>query len=150
MFCNKIYVIDSFSTDKTVEICKDLGAVVLQNRWPGNQAEQFNWALDNINIKTEWILRLDADEYLTDELIEELNQKLPHLEENISAIVLPLKRIFMGRHIKHGTSDVSMIRIFRKGKVRCEERLMDEHMTLLSGETTIIRNGTRDISRLRI
>lgn len=140
----KVYIVDSPSSDNTAQIAKEYGADVVVNKWPGNHAKQLNWALDNINIKTEWILRLDADEYLTDELIEELNQKLPHLEENISAIVLPLKRIFMGRHIKHGTSDVSMIRIFRKGKVRCEERLMDEHMTLLSGETTTFNNAFVD------
>ena len=140
----KVYIVDSPSTDNTAQIAKECGAEVVVNKWLGNHAKQLNWALDNLDIDTEWILRLDADEYLTDELIEELNQKLPHLEENISAIVLRLKRMFMGRHIKYGTSDVSMIRIFRKGKVRCEERLMDEHMTLLSGETTTFNNAFVD------
>lgn len=140
----KVYIVDSPSTDNTAQIAKECGAEVVVNKWLGNHAKQLNWALDNLDIDTEWILRLDADEYLTDELIEELNQKLPHLEENISAIVLRLKRMFMGRHIKYGTSDVSMIRIFRKGKVRCEERLMDEHMTLLSGKTTTFKGAFVD------
>ena len=112
MFCNKIYVIDSFSTDKTVEICKDLGAVVLQNRWPGNQAEQFNWALDNINIKTEWILRLDADEYLLPELIDELKNRLPKIPENISGVSLKRRHIFLGKWIKKGTYPVIILRMF--------------------------------------
>ena len=52
-YASKVYVIDSFSTDKTVDISKELGAIVLQNKWPGNQAEQFNWALDNLPIDGE-------------------------------------------------------------------------------------------------
>lgn len=140
----KVYIVDSPSTDNTAEIATKCGAEVVVNKWPGSHAKQLNWALDNINIETEWILRLDADEYLTDELIAELNEKLPKLDDNISAVILPLKRMFMRRHIKHGTSDVSMIRIFRKGKVRCENRLMDEHMTLLSGETITFKGAFVD------
>ena len=66
---SKIYIIDCFSTDKTIDIAKSFGATILQNKWPGNQAEQFNWALDNIDFDTEWILRIDADEYLLPELM---------------------------------------------------------------------------------
>lgn len=144
MFCNKIYVIDSFSTDKTVEICKDLGAVVLQNRWPGNQAEQFNWALDNINIKTEWILRLDADEYLLPELIDELKNRLPKIPENISGVSLKRRHIFLGKWIKKGTYPVIILRMFRNGKGRCEQRLMDEHLILSEGETITFENDFVD------
>ena len=140
----KVYIVDSPSTDNTAKIATECGAEVIVNKWPGSHAKQLNWALDNLRIDTEWILRLDADEYLTEELITELNDKLPKLEDNISAIVLPLKRLFMGRHIKHGTADVSMIRIFRKGKVRCEERLMDEHMSILEGETTTFKGAFVD------
>ena len=140
----KVYIVDSPSIDKTAQIAADCGAEVVVNKWPGSHAKQLNWALDNLTIDTEWILRLDADEYLTDELIAELNEKLPKLDDNISAVILPLKRMFMGRHIKHGTSDVSMIRIFRKDKVKCEDRLMDEHMTLLSGETITFKGAFVD------
>ena len=140
----KVYIVDSPSTDNTAKIATECGAEVVVNKWPGSHAKQLNWALDNLVIQTEWVLRLDADEYLTDELISELNENLPKLEDKISAVVLPLKRMFMGRHIKHGTADVSMIRIFRKGKVRCEERLMDEHMSILEGETTTFKGAFVD------
>lgn len=72
----KVYVVDCFSTDGTQEIARSMGAEVIEHEWPGNQAEQFNWALDNLPIDTEWILRLDADEYLTPQLIEELEEFL--------------------------------------------------------------------------
>lgn len=45
------------------------------HKYPGNQAQQFNWALDNCDIKTDWVLRLDADDYLTDELKAEMQEK---------------------------------------------------------------------------
>ena len=67
----KVFVIDSPSTDNTVAICNEFDNVeVVVHKYPGNQAEQFNWALDNVKIDTEWILRLDADEYLLPELVE--------------------------------------------------------------------------------
>lgn len=68
----EIIVVDSFSTDKTCEIAESLGARVFSHPWPGNQASQFNWALDNLEITSEWIFRLDADEYILPELSDEL------------------------------------------------------------------------------
>lgn len=136
----KIYVVDCFSKDNTVAIAEKCGATVVQHKWEGNHARQLNWAIDNLKIDTEWVLRLDADEYLSVELIKEMEEKLPTLSKNISAVVLPLKRVFMGRLIKHGVNDVAMIRLFRYGQVRCEERWMDEHMTLSGGECTTFIN----------
>lgn len=145
----KVYVIDCFSTDGTQEIARSLGAEVVERAWPGNQAEQFNWALDNLPIDTEWILRLDADEYLTDELITELNSIIPDLSSSISAIVFPLGRAFMGRILKHGiVNGISMIRMFRKGKARYERRIMDEHLQILDGETITVKNKFVDDNRM--
>ena len=70
-----IFIVDSGSTDKTVEIARQYGALVVTHPFT-NQAEQFNWALDNLPIKSEWILRLDADEYLTPELREEIRKQV--------------------------------------------------------------------------
>jgi glycosyltransferase involved in cell wall biosynthesis len=133
-FAKKVYVIDSFSTDNTVAIAESMGATVIQHKWPGNQAEQFNWALKNIEIDTEWIFRLDADEYLLPELIEELQAKVPLLDENITGITFKRRHIFLGRWMKRGTYPVMILRMFRTGKAVCEQRLMDEHIELLEGE----------------
>lgn len=137
-FAKKVYVIDSLSTDRTVEIAESMGAVVLPHAWPGNQAAQFNWAIKNIEVDTQWILRLDADEYCSEELIDELHSKLPVLSSNIYGVVLPLGRIFMGRELRHGISTgIKMIRLFRKGKARYENRIMDEHLSIDEGGGTI-------------
>lgn len=147
-FAKKVYVIDSLSTDKTVEIAERLGAIVVPHAWPGNQAAQFNWALDHIQIDTEWVLRLDADEYITPELEEELKVKVPHLKRDVSAIVYPLGRAFMGRVLKHGiVNGIKMIRMFRYGKVRYEQRLMDEHLQVLEGETITFEHKFVDDNR---
>lgn len=132
-FASKVFVVDCFSTDRTVEIAESLGATVVQHTWPGNQAEQFNWALVHLQIDTEWILRLDADEYLLPELIEELHNRLPMMVDDVSGIIFNRRHIFMGQWMKRGIYPVKLLRLFRTGKGICEQRLMDEHIQLLEG-----------------
>ena len=129
----KIYVIDCFSTDKTKEIASKLGAEVVEHEWPGNQAEQFNWALNNLPIDTRWVLRLDADEYLLPELVQELQEKLPTLPDDVTGIIFNRRHIFMGKWMRRGIYPVKLLRVFRYGKGMCEQRLMDEHIPLTEG-----------------
>ena len=75
-FSKEIFVVDSFSTDNTIEIAKRLGAIVYQNKWEKNYARQFNWGLMHLPISSEWVFRLDADEYLTNDLIHNLEDIL--------------------------------------------------------------------------
>ena len=70
----QIFVVDCFSTDGSDKIAAAMGATVVYHEWPGNHAQQFNWALDHLPIKTTWILRLDADEYLYPETCEEVQR----------------------------------------------------------------------------
>lgn len=122
----EIFIIDSFSTDRTLEIAKEYPNVkILQNKWVNNYAYQFNWGLDNAPITGKWVLRLDADEYLLPELIEELKQKLPSIPENVTGISFNRRHIFMDKWMRHGIYPVTLLRLFRYGKGRCEQRLMD-------------------------
>ena len=59
-FAKRVVVVDSGSTDATVELAKELGAEVYTHAFE-NYARQFNWGIENTNIDTKWILRLDAD-----------------------------------------------------------------------------------------
>ena len=151
-FSRRVIVVDSPSTDRTVEICKEFENVeVVVHQYPGNQAAQFNWALDNLKIDTEWVLRMDADEYCTEELVDEMRNRLEGIPQNVSAVVLPLGRAFMGRRLHHGiVNGIKMIRLFRRGKVRYEHRLMDEHLEVLEGETIAFENQFVDDNRLPI
>lgn len=141
----EIFIIDSFSTDRTLEIAAMYPKVqILQNKWINNYAHQFNWGLDSAPITGKWVLRLDADEYLLPELIEELKEKLPTMPDNISGISFNRRHIFMGKWMKHGIYPVTLLRLFRYGKGKCEQRLMDEHIQLSEGENVIFDNDFCD------
>lgn len=129
-----IFIVDSFSTDRTLEIAKKyLNVHILQNKWENNHAKQFNWGLEHAAITTQWVLRLDADEYLLPELMQELQTKLPLLPDDVTGIIFNRRHIFMGKWMKRGIYPVKLLRVFRYGKGMCEQRLMDEHIQLTEG-----------------
>lgn len=131
-----IFIIDSYSTDRTLDIAQKYENVkILQHQWPGNQATQFNWALTHLSINTQWVLRLDADEYLLPELVAELREKLPLLPIDVNGIIFNRRHIFMDKWMKRGIYPVKLLRVFRYGKGMCEQRLMDEHIQLTEGRT---------------
>ncbi|WP_143960703.1 glycosyltransferase family 2 protein [Litoribacter populi] len=131
-----IHVVDSFSTDKTSEIARENLVNFYQRKWEKSHAKQLNWALASLPFQGEWILRLDADEYLTSELIHEIENELPNLTSEVNGIYLPLRRVFMGRHIKRGGANgVKILRLFRLGKAISQQKWMDERMVITSGQT---------------
>ena len=145
----RIVIVDSESTDGTCRIAGEMGAEVVVHPWPGNQAAQFNWALDALDIRSEWVLRLDADEYLSPELTEEIRTKLPEMPADVSALVIPLGRYFLNRRLRHGiVNGIAMVRMFRRGYCRYEQRLMDEHLQILSGRSETLTHPFYDHSLL--
>lgn len=149
-WADEVFIVDSFSTDKTLEIAKQYGVKIIQHKFE-NQAQQFNWALDNLEIKNEWVLRLDADEYLTIELKDEIAQVLTNADltrtnaEKIIGYYIKRRVYFMGRWIKHGGYYPTwLLRLFKKGKSRSEQREMDEHLVLLEGKAGKLKNDFID------
>lgn len=141
----EIFIIDSYSIDRTLEIANEYpNVVILQNKWVNNYAHQFNWALDNAPITGKWVLRLDADEYLLPETIEELKHKLPSMPENVTGLVIKRRHIFLDKWMKHGIYPVKLLRIWQFGKGRCEQRLMDEHIQLSEGVSVELENDFCD------
>lgn len=140
---SQIIVVDSGSADDTVSIAKRLGAEVFTRPFV-NQAEQFNWALDNLEIKGEWILKLDADEYLTPELADEIREVIGSASA-VNGYLIKRRVYFMGRWMKHGGYyPIWFLRLWRKGKGRSEDREMDEHMILTEGEAGRLKNDFVD------
>jgi glycosyltransferase involved in cell wall biosynthesis len=140
----KIFVVDSHSTDRTRAIAEEFGAEIVTHDFI-NQADQFNWALDTLTIDTEWILRLDADEVISESLWEEIAEEIKKVPEQVTGFYLPRRVYFMGRWIKHGGYyPTYILRLFRKGKARSEERAMDEHIILLGGESRECTNDFKD------
>lgn len=141
---SQIIVIDSFSTDNTVEMASALGAVVLQNPFV-NQAKQFHWALENAPVTSDWVMRLDADEVIEPELSAEISSKLPSLGPEVAGINLKRKHIFLGRWIKNGGRyPLILTRIWRTGQGRIEDRWMDEHVVVCGGKTIQFKNPFSD------
>lgn len=146
----RIVVVDSFSTDRTAALAKKLGADVYTHPF-ADHASQLNWGLENTDISTEWVMRVDADEELTKELAEEIRRRLPRLPERVTGVMLRRRVYFMGRWIKHGgIYPTYLLRIFRHGKAYCEQALMDEHFLLKEGESIrfskdFIDNNTKNL-----
>jgi glycosyltransferase involved in cell wall biosynthesis len=141
---SRVVVVDSFSSDDTVTIAKAYGAEVLQNRFV-NQAVQFQWALDTANITTDWVMRLDADEIVEPELVTEIQQRLDQLPLDVVGINLNRKHIFLERWIRHGGRfPLTMLRIWRNGKGRIEQRWMDEHIFVEGGRTVTFKGRFAD------
>ena len=140
-----IWLIESQPDDGGVAIARGTAAKLglalktVYNKWPGLYAKQFNWALDYVERvggesrsgtadRASWILRLDADEYLTPETCEKLKTELPKLPEDVAGLTLELKRRFCGGEIRHATNGIRLLRVWRAGRGRSEERAMDEHI----------------------
>lgn len=142
--CEEIFVIDSFSKDKTVEISKILGAKVYQHPFE-NQARQFNWAIKNCPITSDWIWRVDADEYIEPALAEKVVISLPHVSLDVNGIYVNKKIVFMGRSLLHGGwYPAQQIKIIRKGYGASEDKWMDEHLIIFSGTTISIDGDQTD------
>jgi glycosyltransferase involved in cell wall biosynthesis len=139
-----IFIVDSYSTDNTLKIAKENGAEIFQNKFV-NQAKQFQWAIDNLDITTKWVMRLDADEIIEDSLSNSLIKELPKLSDHVTGINFDRKHIFMGKWIKHGGRyPLTMLRMWRHGYAYVEDRWMDEHIVVSSGKTIRMRGGFSD------
>jgi glycosyltransferase involved in cell wall biosynthesis len=126
----ELFVVDSGSTDRTVEIAHRRQATVVSHAFH-DYASQRNWAMDHLQFSNRWVLHLDADERLTTGLVEELNQVLGQAPRDVDGFLLRKRTVFMGRWIRHGGHYPSYhLRLFRVDRGRCESRRYDQHFVL--------------------
>ena len=144
-----VFVVDSYSTDRTIELATQMGAVVVQHQFE-THARQFQWALDNLPISTEWVLRLDADEFLTQQLIDEMIQRLPSTPSDVNGYTMRRFTQFLGREIRHGIIPVILLRLFRNGKAKIEDKKMDEHIYLTEGRIADFKYPFYDASLMTL
>ena len=97
---DQIIVVDSGSTDNTRSIASNMGAEVLQFQWNGKFPKKRNWALQNANLRHEWILFLDADEFVTENFVKEVEIKTQ--DPNFNGFTIQFENYFMGRKLKYG------------------------------------------------
>lgn len=139
----RIVVIDSFSTDETVELAKQLGAEVFQHKFV-NQAKQYIYGVEVANIDTKWVFRIDADERLTAESAKEIEEICSINDNtNVNGIVVRFKVNFMGKELKHGgIYPFRKLLIYKHGKAYMEDRNMDEHIVLSEGRSVELKNDS--------
>jgi glycosyltransferase involved in cell wall biosynthesis len=128
----EVYVIDSQSTDDTVEIARSHGARVVQFHYRGGWPKKRQWAMDTLPIAYEWILLLDADEVLTPELTEEIRSAIKN--PAVDGYSILLRTWFLGRVLCHGDVGLWKTSLFRRGKGRYECRLKDQDASMADME----------------
>src|SRR5437879_4691432 len=92
----RVFVVDSGSVDRTREIAQAAGCAVVEHPFT-NQADQVNWALENLPFESGWIMRLDADETITPELAEELRVCLSNARREVTGFEVKRRFYFWGR-----------------------------------------------------
>ena len=116
-FCDEIVIVDSGSTDKTIEIAKRYTDKVFYQEWLG-YGKQKNFAISKLS--TDWVLSVDADEVVSDGLKNEILEELKNPSADAYAINIQL--VFLGRPLKYGgTFPDYHVRLFKKGRYWFEE-----------------------------
>ena len=127
-WAREVYVVDSYSTDATLAVAGQFDCHVVQNRFEGYAAQR-NWAIDELPIESGWILFLDADEWLTKELKEEITRVIASNPiEN--GFFMKWRLLWMGSWVRRGYYPTWILRLFRHGQARCEDRSCNEHLVI--------------------
>jgi glycosyltransferase involved in cell wall biosynthesis len=123
-----VTIVDSGSTDGTVEIALAAGASVLANPWI-NYASQMNFGIDALAEHGGWLLRIDADEVVDPDSSTNFAAMIAKMDDATDGILVQRRIHFLGRRIRRGTIEPSwQLRLWRNGRGRCEQRWMDEHI----------------------
>ncbi|MBI5573996.1 MAG: glycosyltransferase family 2 protein [Elusimicrobia bacterium] len=146
-WADEIIVVDSGSTDSTIEIARRFGAKVFENQWQGYGAQK-NFAIDKAT--NDWILSIDADEEVSPELQEEIKKVIQN-PGNYAAFKIPRKLIFQGKFLRWGSCYPNyQIRLFHKGKAKFnldfvhEKLVVDGKIGLLKG--SLLHYSYKDLS----
>jgi glycosyltransferase involved in cell wall biosynthesis len=128
----EVYVVDSQSTDNTVEIARSYGAKVVQFHYQGGWPKKRQWAMDTLRLRHDWILLLDADEALTPELTDEIRSAIR--DPRYDGYHIALRIYFLGRELRHSGASFRKLALFRRGKGRFECRLKEQDASMADME----------------
>ena len=139
----RIVVVDSFSNDRTVEIAKEHGADVYQHEFI-NYSKQFLYGLNETGIDTTWVLRIDADERLTEASRAEVESLCEtNMDTDVNGIILRFEVTFLGKKLRHGgIYPFRKLLVFKRGIGTIEDRYMDEHIVISEGRTVEVKNDS--------
>jgi glycosyltransferase involved in cell wall biosynthesis len=145
----EVYVIDSQSTDATVEIARSFGAQVVQFHYQGGWPKKRQWAMDSLPFTYDWILLIDADEALTPELEAEIIQAIQN--PAVDGYYIRLRMIFLNRELRHSGASFYKLLLFRRGKAFFECRLkeQDDSMADMEVHEHVVADSNANIGKLR-
>jgi len=132
-----VVVLDSFSTDRTEEICKQRGARFFQRKYDGRGPHQ-NWAMEHIDWRHKWVFYLDADEHMTPELREEIEAIAADPSEQRVAFYCGRRNMFMGRWLKRSMPPGHIMRFFQPPHIRFER--LANPVPVIDGEWGYLKN----------
>lgn len=139
-WAQEVFVVDSGSTDRTLDIVSRYGATVLTHPFQ-NYSLQRNWAQDHVPLSHEWVFHIDADERVSPELVSRLRAlfaETSHAPQDYAGFMVRRKIIFFGKPMIHGgLYPTYHLRIFRAQSGRCEDREYDQHFSV-EGRTSRI------------
>jgi len=128
----EVYVIDSNSTDATVETARSFGAKVVQFHYQGGWPKKRQWAMDTLPLSFDWVLLVDADEAMTPELAEEIQNAIR--QPGFDGYCIELQMYFLGRRLRHSGANFYKLSLFRRGRGRYECRLKEQDNSMCDME----------------
>lgn len=136
----EILIVDSFSTDKTLELVKRFTEKIFQHEFK-THATQWNWAFKNLVFNFQWCMVLDADQRLSKELEEELRDIFSDLPDEVKGFYVNRKQIFQGRWIRFGGYYPKyLLRIFMVKDFFCDEHELVDKRFYVKGKVVKLRN----------
>jgi len=147
LWCNEIIIVDDFSTDESISICESFGCKIFQRKLDGFGTQK-NFAVSKA--ANNWVLSIDADELLTDELIEEIKHNLDNVKDNIAGFELKRQHAFMKRSFKYSKESQYYLRLFDRTKAAFNNNKVHETVQtkypVIKLKNTFIHNSFRDIA----
>lgn len=145
-WADEILVVDSFSVDRSAQICAERGVRFVQHAFSGF-GDQRNWALEHGGLRHEWVLILDADERVTPELARELRETLPSTADSVAAFRIARRFYWWGRWLRYSSQyPTYLVRLIRRGRVRYVNRGHAETEEI-QGEVRTMKNDLLDENR---
>lgn len=138
-WCGDIHIVDSFSTDATLDIARRHGAHVHQHKFEGHTLQRY-WALRNVPFANEWVFALDADHRVTPELRDELIELFSRPPEDIDGLFVKRRQIFRGRWIRRGGYyPKHHLKLFRRQCAFLDDHEFD-YRFYVKGKTRILKH----------
>lgn len=143
-WAHEVVILDSYSTDKTIEIAKQYGAKVFFKKFE-DFSSQRKHAFKELPFEGDWIFVLDADEYLTEELKDEIKNKIKDTKDD--AFIINRRFYWKNKWIKRGYYPTKLLRFGRKGKIDCDDRPINEHIICKNEKVGYLKNDFIDHNR---